>query len=635
MSILLAAVLLALSAPSSVSTFSARPTVVNGIDKNKLPTSAAEGSEGSNKVDTTHAVMRKSRGIPKAETGVYDLYDAYPGSDGRGITIAVMDTGCCLKASGLSGTTSDGTTPKYVDFVDCTGDGDVAMDKVVTFDYATNATTVKGLSGRTLTLGDWAKDATELRLGAVRLFELLPRGVERRVRREREEAFRTRHAALISDAQARLDGLSETEKGSGANDDEEKTSVEKERKELKSMLDQLHAVAEAYEDSGPLMDIVTFEEDGTWKAAIDLEARGDLTDAVPMAPFGHSRQVAELGFGTHVSLCVQVYDGGRTLSLVTDAGSHGTHVAGIAAAYFDAEGGDGGDGDDLNGMAPGARVLALKIGDGRLGSSETGTGLIRGLIAAKKYGCDVINLSYGEPSWQPDVGRVSEVFAKAVNDWGMVSIHIFVRLASISAPSRVSPVLAFPDRVHVGGERRAGPVLARISRIPDGPRHGRGVRLPGDDGRAVLDAAPDARRRAARGGQLLLLLARARAGRAAPRHLRSRGGHCADPAPQPPGQESVPRDQHGVAERLRDGRLHPQRRQAEGGELRARRAEEGALEQRQSTRHRRTVLSGIWRSVGPGMCGVHHCQSWKGGTKRCHRRHRTLAQQRTRYLHPG
>ena len=131
-----------------------------------------------------------------------------------------------------------------------------------------------------------------------------------------------------------------------------------------------------------------------------------------MAPYRHARQVGDLGFGTELSFCIQVYDEGDTLCIVTDAGSHGTHVAGIVAANFD-------DQPERNGVAPGAQILACKIGDGRLGSAETGTGLVRALIAAKAAGCDLINLSYGEPFWRAEGGRVGQTFTDAVRKWNM------------------------------------------------------------------------------------------------------------------------------------------------------------------------------------------------------------------------
>lgn len=53
---------------------------------------------------------------------------------------------------------------------------------------------------------------------------------------------------------------------------------------------------------------------------------------------------------------------------VTNAGSHGTHVAGIVGAFYP-------DQPELNGGAPGVQLVAIKIGDSRMGSMETGTGM--------------------------------------------------------------------------------------------------------------------------------------------------------------------------------------------------------------------------------------------------------------------
>ncbi len=133
----------------------------------------------------------------------------------------------------------------------------------------------------------------------------------------------------------------------------------KERDELKTRLEQLQA-GKDFPDPGPLYDCVVFYDGQHWQAAVDTDEDGDLTDETLLTNFRRQRQFGTFDEGSLLNFAVNIYEHGDRLSLVTDAGAHGTHVAGIVAGHFP-------DHPELNGLAPGAQIVAVKIGDSRLG----------------------------------------------------------------------------------------------------------------------------------------------------------------------------------------------------------------------------------------------------------------------------
>jgi tripeptidyl-peptidase-2 len=83
-----------------------------------------------------------------------------------------------------------------------------------------------------------------------------------------------------------------------------------------------------YEDLGPVLDCVVFHDGTVWRAALDVSGGGDLSAAAALADFRHAREFARLSEEDQMNYSFKIYNDGNLLSIVVNAGAHGTHVAG-------------------------------------------------------------------------------------------------------------------------------------------------------------------------------------------------------------------------------------------------------------------------------------------------------------------
>ena len=140
--------------------------------------------------------------MPKQEIGAVAFMRAHPEYDGRGVLVAVLDTGVDPGAKGLQ-VCPDGRR-KMVDVCDCTGAGDVDTSSAAA---AEADGTLKGLSGRTLRLpATWPplKPGAKYQLGVKHAFELYPRGLAARVKEERRKPHDASQRDAVATCQAAL-----------------------------------------------------------------------------------------------------------------------------------------------------------------------------------------------------------------------------------------------------------------------------------------------------------------------------------------------------------------------------------------------------------------------------------------------
>lgn len=344
--------------------------------------------------------------VPKDETGALEFLEAHPDYDGRGTIVAIFDTGCDAAALGLT-TTPQGEA-KFIDFIDATGSGDVDTSQKVTVDEGK----LTGLTGRELTVsGEWTNPSGEYRLGMAAAYDLFPHDdLVGRLKEERQRDWEIQQRERAAELEQQIDAAAGDSKPT--------------KEELEARLEVLESLNDSYDDPGPVYDCVVWNDGNLWRVAVDTDEDGDLTEETVLTDYDKEPGYATFSDMSRLNFTVHVYDDGDTLSLVVPSGDHGTHVAGIVGAY-EAER------PQRNGIAPGCRMVSVKIGDTRLGGMETGAGLVRGIKAVLDHKCDLVNMSYGEPSTVDDRGRIPQLLNELVREHGV----IFVSSAGNAGPA--------------------------------------------------------------------------------------------------------------------------------------------------------------------------------------------------------
>ncbi len=303
--------------------------------------------------------------------GAAAFRERHPTWDGRGAVIAVCDTGVDMGVAGLR-TTTDGK-PKVIVARDFSAQGEI--------DLATpSAKVIDGV--RWLAVAD----------GKVRGFESLPDQPE-----DGEKGFRL---GFVHESRFRESQVTDLNKNGHDRD---------------------------------AFAVLVFRPKGKGKgpvAYVDLDGNGDLTGARPLRSF----EVAQETFAFTVrdpefdrapaAFALYLDPSLSRIELHFDDGGHGTHVAGIAAGH----GLMGRSGFD--GIAPGAQVMSLKIGDNTLAGGATTTESMRRAIEfAGKWSQDhgtpvIVNLSYGIGSELKGKSDIDETLDEVLGRYPLLSAAV-------------------------------------------------------------------------------------------------------------------------------------------------------------------------------------------------------------------
>ena len=299
--------------------------------------------------------------ISLKNTGVAEFRKAHPKYDGRGTIVIVLDTGVDMGIPGLE-KTSTGKT-KVIDVQDFTGEGDVQLYKADREEE--NDTTF------------FVNEEKDFKVAASKGLPLTATDGEYYIGRVNERRW------LNSSS-----GASDIN-GNGTTDD------------------NFYILAFQTQDSSGKY----------WVAFFDANSNGDLSDEKPLRDYKinfDTFQIPNKKGLPYFTFAINIFPKEKKISLFYDDGAHGTHCAGIAT------GNKIGD-ENFYGIAPGANLIALKIGNNNFSGGATVTeSMKKAYLYADKVSRErkepcIVNMSYGigsEIEGRAEVERFLEKLTK-------------------------------------------------------------------------------------------------------------------------------------------------------------------------------------------------------------------------------
>jgi subtilisin family serine protease len=279
-----------------------------------------------------------------ANTGVEEFYNTYPEYDGRGTIIIILDTGVDIGVEGLIETSTGDV--KFVDVQDFTHQGDVQLYEA-----------------------DMDKDDGKI---------------------------------IFDDDDDKYSVIATTPLQFSASNDNYFIGGLDEARFLNS-----RSSAGDLNGDGDMEDVYTMvvfqTDDGSdstmadWIVYLDLNGDGDISDDKPLRNYKENFDAFKIEHPDGLpplTMGLNVLPDEKIVSFHFDDGSHGTHVAGIA-------GGNRIGGIDLNGIAPGAKMISLKLGNNLYSGGATVTeSMKKAYLYADKISKEikvpcVINMSFG------------------------------------------------------------------------------------------------------------------------------------------------------------------------------------------------------------------------------------------------